>query len=136
MMPSEITIHVFLVFLIKRFAANSNILNNCIPSEYAREQASWTQCYLESTNVWYGITNEPYDFVEAAAQCNDYGGQLISITNQTIDQCSFEILRSNSIIDEIILYSGRYSLDTIRRGGDPTRTILGALFDESLKKYR
>ena len=86
----------------------SLILSEPSCSPINNQGVTWNRCDLEE-NQWFGITDlAQTSFENAVHACNDAGGELISITSETIDQCAFSVLMDADIYEELVLYSGYY----------------------------
>merc|ERR1719162_1455121 len=84
---------------------------SCSPSDTAKNAANWSRCPLgQDINAWYGLTTESMDYYDAAKMCDSFGAQLVSITDRTIDFCAASTIDINKSFDQMVLYSGRYSL--------------------------
>ena len=71
------------------------------------EGVIWQKCYFEK-NQWFGITDQKLTYQEAVHTCQNAGGELVSVTSQTIDQCVFTAMNTANVKEELILFSGRY----------------------------
>jgi len=84
---------------------------SCSPSDTAKNTASWSRCPLgQDINAWYGLTNEALDYYDAAKMCDSFGAQLVSTSDPMIDFCAASTIDINRSFDQMVLYSGRYSL--------------------------
>ena len=79
---------------------------SCNPPDSAYDTASWNRCpFGIDSNAWYGLTNKNLDFVDAARQCESYGGQLFGAVNKTLDLCAYHAIDTNLAYDQMVLYS-------------------------------
>jgi hypothetical protein len=50
------------------------------------------------------------DYYDAAKSCESFGAKLVSVTDTTVDFCAASAIDTNMGFDQMVLYSGRYSL--------------------------
>ena len=96
----------------------------CNPPQASLSEISWNDCNpsLDSFS-WYGITKEYYNFEEAQIFCESFNSSLIMIANQYIDRCAYETIGFNNIIDETVLYSGKF-VDGSSEATDKTYVVV------------
>ena len=68
---------------------------------------TWQTCYFEQ-NQWFGITDEKQTYEQAVITCQNAGGELASITSESVDDCAFTTMNTAQVKEEMILFSGRY----------------------------
>ena len=73
------------------------------------EVAVWNRCAFNlDPDAWYGISNSELTHDEGVKFCESFGAKLISVTNEDLDKCAFDIIDTFEMYQEPILYSGAY----------------------------
>ena len=93
------------------FISNFNFIKSSFPikscSPPSNPYIKW-QSSNSNSNIFYGITEKTYSFRNAVNFCDSLSSKLISITDQNVDENAQSLINSQSVKDELVLYSGRY----------------------------
>lgn len=81
----------------------------CKPPSDSQNVITWGTCGLDP-NTWYGTTRSGLTVLQAESTCTKFGGQLISIPDETTDICAYYALTKDPLLKtgELVLYSGHY----------------------------
>ena len=89
---------------------------SCEVPELGQKAAVWNKCAFNlDPDAWYGISNAKFTHEEGVEFCESFGAKLISVTDEDLDRCAFDIIDTDSFLGYfyfflqiMIFYIGSY----------------------------